>query len=149
MDWQAEIREFHEYFERLFLGTETSLERAEVVLAPTFSMAAPDGAIHDRTAIIAMLRDGIGHTSSLSIETTDYQLISATDELIVARYIETHHLRDRRQPSSLDCSVHACAGHTAWRAMAHRARNLDRRRPVIGPQSLPFSTGPAIMCGKP
>ena len=93
--WHREIDELHEFFEGLFLGTITSLDRAEAALAADFTMAGPDGTVSDRAAIMAMLDAGRAHTTSLTIEIEDHRLLAETAELIVANYIEVHRLADR------------------------------------------------------
>ncbi len=96
MDWIAEIDELHAWFEAYFLALESSTDRMEVALASGFTMTDPSGATSSRQEVIATVVAGHGHAESLVIETSDHRLIHAGDEVIVAGYTETHHLRDRR-----------------------------------------------------
>ena len=95
MGWHEEIDELHAFFEAYFLGTEDSLDRFEAALADGFTTVGPDGAEHDRASTVRMVRDGHGHTDSLTITTSDHRLLAATDDLVVATYVEHHELRDR------------------------------------------------------
>lgn len=101
--WHREIDELHEFFEGLFLGTISSLDRAEAALAADFTMAGPDGSVSDRVAIMAMLDAGRGHASSLRIEIEDHRLLAETDDLIIASYVEVHRLssRDNRRQTTV------------------------------------------------
>jgi len=93
--WLAEIEELHNMFESYFLGTTTSLARAEVALAAEFAIVGPDGVEADRAQTMAALLAGHGHTSSLEISITDAELILETNDIVVARYVENHQLSDR------------------------------------------------------
>lgn len=95
MRWRDEIVELHEFFEAYFLGTESSLGRAESALAPEFTIVTPDGAESDRAGTLEMLRNGHAHATELSITTTDHRLIAGTDEVVVAGYVEHHQFGHR------------------------------------------------------
>jgi len=95
MDWRTEIIELHGFFERYFIGTEDSIARFENALADDFSMVDPSGNDYDRAAVLDVVRDGHGHTSSLVITTSDHRLLATHEETIVAQYIETHELAER------------------------------------------------------
>jgi len=119
-----EIDELHEFFEALFLGTISSLERAEAALADDFTMAGPDGSVADRATVLAMLDAGQGHTSSLRIEVEDHRLLAETDKIIVASYVEIHRLSSRnnrrlttvvfRKDASAPNGVRWVRGHETW-----------------------------------
>jgi len=47
MRWSEEIDGLHAFFEAYFLGTESSLDRVEAVLAPDFSIVGPHGVESD------------------------------------------------------------------------------------------------------
>ena len=96
MDWVAEVDGLHEFFEAYFLGSESSLDRLEAVLAPGFTMAGPDGSVSNRDEIVRMVADGHAHTDSLRIEIGGHRLVAEGDEVVVGTYVETHHLSDRR-----------------------------------------------------
>jgi len=92
MRWSEEIDGLHAFF----VGTESSLDRVEAVLAPDFSIVGPHGVESDRETTMQMLRDGHAHTTHLSITTSDHRLLLSTEETIVATYVEQHQLRDRQ-----------------------------------------------------
>lgn len=92
MNWQDEIVELHRFFEAYYLGRESSLSRAESAFHPDFTFAGPDGDTTDRAATLNMLRQGHGHTAQLRIATSDHQLLFATDDVLVASYVELHEL---------------------------------------------------------
>lgn len=96
MDWVTEIDELHAFFEDFFLARESSMQRVEQALAPGFTMISPDGSSADRSAVLEAIRAGHGHTAELRIVTSDHALIVESDDLVVAVYVETHHLTDRR-----------------------------------------------------
>lgn len=95
MDWEREIVELHEFFEAYFLAEVHSTDRFESVLEPDFTMIGPTGDVSDRGQVIDAVRAGHGHTSSLSIAISDAELLAERPGLVVARYVETHHLADR------------------------------------------------------
>lgn len=90
--WHKEIVELHEHFEAYFLGTIDSLDRVDAALAPTFTMAGPDGSVADRDQVMAALKAGHAHTQSLTISITDAELLAESGDLVVATYIEGHAL---------------------------------------------------------
>lgn len=94
MKWHEEIDQLHEFFEAYFLGEQTSLERAEAVLAPEFTIVGPHGIESDRAQTIQMLRDGRAHTTDLTITTSDHRLVAQAADLLVATYLEHHRLSD-------------------------------------------------------
>ncbi len=94
--WQTEIIEPHEFFEQLFLGTTTSLDRADHALHGDFTMAGPHGTRSPRAQVMDQLEAGIGHSAELSIAVEGFELIAETDDLVVAEYIEVHRLSDDR-----------------------------------------------------
>ncbi len=96
MGWIKEIEELHAFFEALFLGSETSMDRAEVAFAPGFTFAGPDGTEHDRPGVIEMLHEGRAHTNDLRITTSDHHLVVETDGVLVCTYVEHHHLSTRQ-----------------------------------------------------
>lgn len=91
--WRTEVDEQHRYLEALYLGTETSLERAERTFHPDYSFAGPDGDQADRTTTLEMLRQGVGHTSHLTLTVSDHRLLFESEEVIVASFVERHELR--------------------------------------------------------
>lgn len=95
MRWREEIDQLHEFFEAYFSGAETSLERAEAVLAPEFTIVGTDGVESDREGTLEMLSDGHAHTSDLTITTSDHRLVLRSEEVIVATYLEHHELSER------------------------------------------------------
>ena len=95
MDWQREIDELHQCFEAWFLGSGGDLDRVERALGPSFTFVGPDGVRSDRSAVIAQIDGGRAHTDALVIRITDHRLITATDDVVVAEYIEHHDLADR------------------------------------------------------
>ncbi len=94
MRWREEIDELHRFFEAYFLGTESSIERAEAVFAPEFSFVGASGTESDRDNTLQMIRDGHAHTSNLTITTSDHRLVLQTADVIVATYIEHHQLSE-------------------------------------------------------
>jgi len=95
MDWKREIVELHDFFQAYFLAETDSTGRFEAVLEADFTMIGPDGGVSDRGQVIDAVRAGHGHTASLAIVTSDHRLLAERPGLIVARYIETHHLSSR------------------------------------------------------
>ena len=95
MRWREEIDELHQFFEGYFLGTESSLDRVDAVLSPTFTIVGPHGVESDRPETMQALADGHAHTASLRIATSDHRLLLAEGNVVVASYIEHHQLRDR------------------------------------------------------
>ncbi len=94
MRWREEVDELHQFFEAYFLGTESSIERAEAVFAPEFRFVSVSGIDSDRASTLQMITDGHAHTSNLTITTSDHRLILHTDEVLVATYIEHHQLSE-------------------------------------------------------
>lgn len=92
--WSEEITELHEFFEALFSGRETSLERAESALAADFTIVGPDGHESSRAQTIEMLEAGRDQRTDLDMSTSDHRLLVDTDDVIVAGYIEHHHAPD-------------------------------------------------------
>ncbi len=92
--WHREVIELHEFFEGYFLGTlpVNDLARVEDALDRDFTILGPDGSESDRAATLAAIGQGHDHTKSLKITITEARLLSETDELIAARYIENHEL---------------------------------------------------------
>lgn len=95
MDWAREIRDLHEFFEAWFLGTADSMQPMLDALVDDFTIVSPSGDVSDRVATIAAVESARAHTSSLRIRIRGDELLAATDELVVARYIESHDLVDR------------------------------------------------------
>ncbi len=95
MDWKREIVELHEFFEAYFLGRIDSMDRFEATLDPDFTMIGPTGEFSTRDEVIDAVRAGHAHTDSLSISIVDAELLSHRNDILVARYVETHELSDR------------------------------------------------------
>ncbi len=95
-DWQREIDELHQFFEAWFQGRVSSLERAENAFSPDFTHIGPDGELRTREQIVTMLHHGRGHSDTLRITTSGHRLVLAGPDAIVATYIESHDLPDRR-----------------------------------------------------
>lgn len=95
-DWQTEIAELHAFFEAYFLGAlPDDLYRVDAALAPAFVMAGPDGNESSREQVMASLKAGYRHTSSLKITTSEYRLVHDSDTVVIAAYTESHQLSDR------------------------------------------------------
>ncbi len=92
MGWRAEIDDQHRYLEALFLGSETSLDRAEQSFHADYTFVGPNGETADRRATLEMLRQGIGHTSQLTLTVSDHRLLFESDEIVVAEFVERHDL---------------------------------------------------------
>lgn len=126
--WHLEIDELHAFFEAYFLGHENSLERAESVLADDFAIVGPDGVEVDRAGTIAMLKAGHARAESITITTSEHQLLFESDELVVASYVEHHQLAERQNERlSTVCFVPAAMApngvrwfrvHETWRSAA-------------------------------
>lgn len=115
-DWETEVAELHACFEAYFLGTlPDDLSRVETALAPDFSMVGPHGNESNRSQVIAALKAGYNRTDSLTIGTSDYQLLHESDEFVIASYTESH---DGQGESS------------------HRRATVVFRRDVDGPNGL-------------
>lgn len=124
MDWRREIIELHEFFQAYFLAEVDSIDRFESVLEPDFTMIDPSGATADRDQVIDAVRAGHGHTRSLVIETSDHTLLAERPGLVVARYVETHHLSSRSNHRittvvfadrpGLPCGVGWLHAHETW-----------------------------------
>jgi hypothetical protein len=95
MDWVSEIVQLHAFFQGYFLGELDEIERFESVLHDDFSMIDPSGSYSTRSEILARVRAGHAHTKSLEIVTSDHALVSRMSDVVVARYVETHHLHER------------------------------------------------------
>ena len=95
MEWEREIIELHDFFQAYFLAKIDSIDRFVATLEPDFTMIGPDGHLSDRSQVVEAVRAGHGHTDSLEILTSDHTLLAARAGLIVARYVETHHLAAR------------------------------------------------------
>lgn len=67
MRWREEIEQLHEFFEAYLSGAEISLERAEAVLAPEFTIVGADGDESDRESTMRLLLDGHAQTRDLTI----------------------------------------------------------------------------------
>ncbi|MEM9562830.1 MAG: DUF4440 domain-containing protein [Actinomycetota bacterium] len=96
MDWRAEIDELHEFFQMYFLGgvDVSALDRVEVALHTDFTFVGPHGDEAERQAVIDRIAAGHGHTSELTISTTEHALVHHGGDVVVARYVEGHHLAD-------------------------------------------------------
>jgi len=92
--WSEEITELHEFFEDLFNGVVDSLDRAEAALAADFTIVGPDGAESDRAATMAML-EAAQNSRQLDMSTTDHRLVHHSDDVIIASYVERHHIPER------------------------------------------------------
>ncbi len=92
--WLKEVTELHDFFEGYFLGTlpADDLVRLEAALADDFTILSPDGSVSTRDATIHAIRQGHDHTKSLKITITEPSLLIASDEVVVARYVENHEL---------------------------------------------------------
>jgi hypothetical protein len=95
VSWQDEIKELHDVFEAYFLGTIETLDRVEQVLADDFTIVGPDGIESTRAMTIQALRAAHGHIGTLAIKVTDAALVVENGDILVARYVENHHLADR------------------------------------------------------
>lgn len=93
--WHREIVELHEFFEAYFLGTIDDQHRIEQALAEDFTMAGPDGSVAPRSAVVQAIIAGHAHTNDLRIVIESPRLITETDDLVVAEYIEVHELSSR------------------------------------------------------
>ncbi len=107
MDWHREIEELHEFFQVYFLGDveAEALDRVETALHPDFTFVGPDADETDRRTTIDRIAAGHGHTSDLTITTTEHALVHAADEVVVARYVERHHWADGRSNRRLSTVV--------------------------------------------
>lgn len=105
MDWHTEIVELHEAFEAWFLGESDSLDRVEAALDSRFTIVGPNGSETDRTDTIRQIEAGRGHTDDLKIVTSDHRLLDATDDLVVARYVEAHQWPDGRSNRRLSTVI--------------------------------------------
>ena len=75
MNWRDEIIDLHRFFEDWFLGRGGEMKRAEDALHPDFSFIGPDGVVADRATTLQRLVDGHAHTTDLTIETVDGNLV--------------------------------------------------------------------------
>ncbi|MGI9605191.1 MAG: DUF4440 domain-containing protein [Acidimicrobiales bacterium] len=96
-DWRREVDELHQFFEDWFHGRPASIDRFVSVLADEFEMIDPRGGRHDRATIIAMIEHARGSEDSVRIRVSDHQLVAASGEVLVGRYVEHH--EDSSDPS--------------------------------------------------
>lgn len=89
-NWQVEIEELHGTFQAYFRGTLDTLDRVDAALGDDFTIVSPHGLESSRADTMSALRAGHGHARALEITVTDMALVAATDEILVARYIENH-----------------------------------------------------------
>lgn len=92
MDWRREIIDLHRFFEAYFLGQVDSIERAASVFAPEFTFVGPHGQETNRQATLDQIQAGHAHTTSVTITTSGHRLLHATDDLVIATYVEHHQL---------------------------------------------------------
>lgn len=92
---EREIVEVHEFFEQHYLGTDRGLGRIESVFADDMTFVGPDATESDRSTVIEMVRAGFAHTDSLKIGIEDVRVLVESDELVLARYVESHELASR------------------------------------------------------
>jgi hypothetical protein len=95
MRWREEIDELHEFFQAYFLGTESSLERADAAFAADFTIVGADGVETDRRTTMENLLAGYAHTNDLKITISEHRLLRQTDDTLVVAYVETHDLGER------------------------------------------------------
>lgn len=109
MDWQTEIDQLHAFFEGYFLGTIASDEmgRFADVLGDGFTIVGPHGEESSRDETLAMVRQGHGHTSDMTIRCVDHRLLHADGDTIVATYVEEHRWADGRSNQRLATVVFA------------------------------------------
>lgn len=93
-NWRTEVDQLHRFFQALFLAEIDSIDRADTAFGSDFSFVGPDGARSGRDVVLAQLEAGRGHSSHLRIEIEGHRTIVETDSLIVAEYIEVHHLAE-------------------------------------------------------
>ncbi len=116
--WKLEIIALHDLFETYFLGETDDLTRVDAVLAADFSMVGPDGTSSIRAEVMAAITAGHGHSSSLTINTLDHQLVASDPAMLIAEYIEEHVLSDRtnRRRSTVVFTPDEAAPHgLVWR----------------------------------
>ncbi len=65
------------------------------MLEPEFTLIGPDGNISDRNQVLAAVETGHGRSGPLEIVTSDHTVLADRPGVLVARYVETHHLASR------------------------------------------------------
>jgi hypothetical protein len=89
---QAALREIEALHARFacWLGPgEGDLSHAEATLAPGFRMIMPDGAVRDREAVLALLRQAQGRFGSdFSIGIEEAEVLAVGDGHVLASYVE-------------------------------------------------------------
>ncbi len=88
MGWIEEIVELHDFFERWFTGSESTLDRMDAVLAPDFSIMAAGGAEATRAELIQSIQTAKGARPGIGIATSDHRLLYQDARVVVARYVE-------------------------------------------------------------
>jgi hypothetical protein len=84
-----EIEALHARFARWLGQGVGDLSHAEATLAPSFRMITPDGALRDRDAVIALLRQARGRFGSdFSIEIDEAAARAIGDDHVLASYVE-------------------------------------------------------------
>ena len=91
-----EIVELHDFFDGVFNGTRSDLERLSGVLAEGFSLVGPSGAVMDRAGTIAAIEAAQGARLGLRVSTEDHALLVEQGGVIVASYVEVHTTDDEQ-----------------------------------------------------
>lgn len=88
MDWRAEVVELHDLFDAWFRDGVGSLDRFEATMDPSFTIISPSGRLATAAEIVEAVRAGRGRAPDQQISTGDHELLLATDDVVVARYVE-------------------------------------------------------------
>jgi hypothetical protein len=95
---KREVVALHEFFVGWFRGelAESAFASCEGAFAPDFRMVTPEGAVHDRAAVVERLRAARGRfPPDFSIEVIDPAPIWSADGAVLLEYVEQQY-RDRR-----------------------------------------------------
>ncbi|GAA4913498.1 hypothetical protein LX16_2222 [Stackebrandtia albiflava] len=87
------VRELHDDL-ATWLGTPAAPEvfaRFAAAQHPDFTLVGPDGTVTDRESLLAELREARNAVPGMRIEISDLHEVARVPEMVVVRFLETHH----------------------------------------------------------
>jgi len=114
-----EVEALHEFFVAWFRGEPANFALCEAVFAPDFRMVAPDGAVHERAAVMVRLRAARASApADFAIEIVQPRVAWQTTDAVLLEYVERQYREGRtslRRSSGLFTGETAAPRGVVWR----------------------------------
>jgi len=114
-----EVEALHQFFVAWFLGEPADFTACEAAFAPDFRMVTPDGAVHERAAVVARLRAARASApADFTIAIVEPRVAWQTADAVLLEYVERQYRDGRtsmRRASGLFTGETAAPRGVVWR----------------------------------